>query len=117
MWLRDYQIVSRVELKTIEGEPTNCIGRQWIKILSKWQNIATNIHVCLGWMYRMGLGVDENYTTAVIWYYKAAEQGYATAQNNFELMYRIGLGVDENYSTAVISYRKASEQGYATFLD
>jgi len=68
-------------------------------------------------MYRIGLGVDENYLTAVIWYRKAAEQGYATAQNNFGLVYRKRLGVDENYTTTVISYHKASEQGNAHALN
>ena len=69
---------------------------------------------CLGVMYQHGWGVDKNEATAVEWYRKAAEQGYATAQRNLGEMYQYGSGVDKNESTAVEWYRKAAKQGYAT---
>ncbi len=68
---------------------------------------------CLGEMYYYGRGVDENYSTAVKWYRKAAEQGHATAQYHLGYMYYNGRGVDENNSTTVEWYRKAAEQGHA----
>jgi len=37
---------------------------------------------CLGWMHYYGDGVDENKSTAVEWFRKAAAQGYADAHNN-----------------------------------
>ena len=67
----------------------------------------------LGNIYYIGRGVDNNYSTALEWYRKAAEQGHANAQHNLGLMYENGYGVDKNLSTAVEWYRKAVEQGHA----
>jgi len=60
-------------------------------------------------MYRIGLGVDKNDSTATTWYHEAAEKGYATAQNNFGMMYEYGNGVDKKNSTAAEWYHKAAE--------
>ena len=67
----------------------------------------------LGLMYQYGYGVDKNYSTAVEWYRKAAEQGHAGAQYYLGNMYCFGQGVDYNRSTAVVWYRKAAKQGHA----
>ena len=45
---------------------------------------------CIGWMYRHGRGVDENRSTAVKWYRKAAEQGHTYAQDKIGVMYENG---------------------------
>ena len=37
---------------------------------------------CLGFMYKHGKGVPHNREKAIAWYTKAAEQGYAPAQND-----------------------------------
>ena len=50
---------------------------------------------------------------AVKWYRKAAEQGYARAQNNLGIMYDDGYGVPEDDTEAVKWYRKGATQGYA----
>ena len=50
-------------------------------------------------MYQCGRGVDQNNSTAVKWYRKAAEQGHVYAQHSLGLMYQSW-------------YRKAAEQGY-----
>ena len=52
-------------------------------------------------MYANGWGVDRNYSTAVQWYRKAAEEGHADAQYNIGRMYKNGWGVDRNYLTVV----------------
>jgi TPR repeat protein len=44
-------------------------------------------------MYRNGEGVTQDYQEALKWYRLAAEQGYATAQNNLGVMYVMGKGV------------------------
>ena len=62
-------------------------------------------------MYELGEGVPQDYAEAVRWYRKAAEQGYAEAQNNLGLMYDMAQGVPQNYAEAVKWYRKAAEQG------
>jgi len=53
------------------------------------------------------------YEDAVRLYRKAAEQGYAPAQNSLGYCYDEGLGVPQNYEEAVKWYRKAADQGHA----
>ena len=67
----------------------------------------------LGYCYKEGEGVTQDYSEAVKWYRKAAEQGHATAQNNLGYCYEKGHGVPKDYSEAVKWYRKAAEQGNA----
>ena len=55
----------------------------------------------------------KNYTEAVKWYRKAAEQGYASAQCNLGDCYKQGNGVTKDYAEAVKWFRKAAEQGDA----
>ena len=54
---------------------------------------------------------EGNYTEAVKWFSKAAEQGYADAQNNLGWCYALGEGVSIDYQKAVKWWRKAAEQG------
>ena len=56
---------------------------------------------------------EKNYTEAVKWYRKAAEQGYTIAQHNLGTCYYYGHGVAKDYAEAVKWYRKAAEQGLA----
>ena len=62
-------------------------------------------------MYREGQGVPQDYTEAVKWFRKAAEQGKVHAQNNLGLMYANGQGVPRDDAEAMKWYRKAAEQG------
>ncbi len=55
----------------------------------------------------------EEYTKALEWCRKAAEQGDALGQIYLGLMYRNGYGVARNYTEAVKWYRKSAEQGDA----
>ena len=67
----------------------------------------------LGFRYREGDGVPQDYTKAVEWFRKAAEQGDATAQLFLGCCYRDGDGVPQDYLKAVEWFRKAAEQGDA----
>lgn len=58
------------------------------------------------------LGIEKNLEEAVKWYRKAAEQGYAPAQDSLGDCHHFGHGVDVDYVEAVKWYRKAAEQGY-----
>ena len=64
-------------------------------------------------MYRNGEGVVRDPKKAAEWYRKAAEQGYADAQNNLGLLYAGGTGVVKDEAKAAEWYRKAAEQGNA----
>jgi hypothetical protein len=59
-------------------------------------------------MYDDGQGVAQDDVTAVSWYRQAAEQGYASAQNNLGLMYSQGQGVAQDYVQAYKWYYLAS---------
>ena len=82
-------------------------------LLRKAYNGDAETQYRLGKMYHFGEGVNENYTEAVKWYRKAAEQRHAAAQYELGEMYYYGHNVTKNYVEAVIWYRKAAEQGHA----
>ena len=67
----------------------------------------------LGYMCEYGKGVTKDYTKAIGWYRKAAEQGNAYGQANLGWMYEEGKGVTKDDAKAVEWYRKAAEQGSA----
>jgi TPR repeat protein len=68
-------------------------------------------------MYQNGRGVIQDDVEAVKWYRKAAEQGYAIAEDNLGWMYQNGRGVVQDDAEAIKWYRKAAEQGYAIAED
>jgi hypothetical protein len=63
----------------------------------------------LGWFYEKGRCVPKNYTEAMNWYRKAADQGDAYAQYNVGVMYFKGQGVPRDYFEAA----KWGLKGYA----
>ncbi len=56
-------------------------------------------------------GVKQDFGEAAAWYRKAAEQGYAPAQNGLAGLYLHGQGVPRDESQAARYYRMAAEQG------
>lgn len=72
----------------------------------------------LGTMYYIGQGVPQDYSKAVMWWRRAADQGYAETQmapfvSTLGFMYDTGQGVPQDYAEAIKWYRKAADQGYA----
>jgi len=67
----------------------------------------------LGYMYRHGFGVAQDFARAITWYQKAAAQNHAGALNNIGYMYRHGLGVDRDYAEARNWFKRAAERGDA----
>jgi len=55
----------------------------------------------------------EDYQKALYWFKKAAEQGYAPAENYLGVMYANGLGVPQDYSKALYWLKKSAKQRYA----
>ncbi|HEV2335930.1 MAG TPA: TIR domain-containing protein [Stellaceae bacterium] len=55
----------------------------------------------------------KDYTEAMRWFRKAADQGNVGAQSIIGLFYERGLGVNQDYSQALSWYRKAADRGYA----
>jgi TPR repeat protein len=62
-------------------------------------------------MYRKEEGVQQDYETAVKWWRRAAEQGYADAQFNLGAMYDFGTGVLKDYVYAHMWYNIAAISG------
>ena len=70
------------------------------------------LQLALGVMYEQGKGIRQDYTEAVRWYRKAAEeQGFAVAQYNLGRMYYTGRGVRQNSVIAKEWYKKACDNG------
>lgn len=67
--------------------------------------------VRIGSMYLKGLGVPQDYKESLIWYRRAAEQGFSWAQTKLGGMYYLGLGVPQDYKESLKWYRRAAEQG------
>lgn len=65
----------------------------------------------LGMSYGYGIGVAQNYETAVYWFRKAAEQGHAGAQNELGMSYIRGEGVPQDYKTAYMWLLLARKNG------
>ena len=65
--------------------------------------------------FQLGRAFDKNadYSSALIQYRQAAEQGYAPAQNAIGVAYNLGDGVLKDEAQAAIWFRKAAEQGNA----
>lgn len=54
----------------------------------------------VGYDYFLGRGVAQDYKQAAAWWRKAAEQGYASSQNNLGVLYKNGQGVPQSYGEA-----------------
>ena len=67
----------------------------------------------LAHLYRMGLGVPQNFVQAAAWYRLAADSGLARAQANLAAMYLRGQGVEEDALQAAFWFTTAAVQGHA----
>lgn len=65
----------------------------------------------LGWSYRLGRGVPQDFNRAIELFNLAIENGSPLAINNLGTMYAAGLGVPANNSKATELYKKAYEKG------
>ena len=87
----------------------NEISLKQLEAFAKQGDLAAQIELANA--YRKGIGVTQDYKTAVKWFTLAAEQGDAVAQYNLGIMHSFGLGVIPNYQPAVKWYTLAAEQG------
>ena len=67
----------------------------------------------IGNRFRKGEGVARNYKEALLWYRRAADQGFAGARNNLANMYENGIGVLKDYAEAARWYQMSAEEGNA----
>ena len=57
------------------------------------------------------MGIPQNYSLAIDWYFKACAKGSPEAQYNLGMMYMKGYGVLQNYTIAHALYNMASANG------
>ena len=67
--------------------------------------------------YRLGRGQEVNIALALEYYYRAAEQGLAEAQNSLGNCYYYGRATRQSYQEAAKWYHRAAEQGLAEAQD
>jgi tetratricopeptide (TPR) repeat protein len=99
--------------------------KEYTKAFTELKPLAEQGHVPsqmnLGWMHHKGLGVEQNYKTAIKWYEMAANQDNEDAQHTLGNLYRNGEGkkdaVTKDLNKAMYYYKKASDNGfpYSTF--
>lgn len=87
------------------------------KSLAFLRQVADAGNVCamtrLGWRYRSGHGVAQDFQTAMRWYRLAARRGDAAAQTGMGELYGEGLGVARDHVETLSWYRHAGNQGNA----
>ncbi|KAI7831422.1 kinase-like domain-containing protein [Gamsiella multidivaricata] len=91
-----------------------CLGQEKYPEAMRWCRKAAGDRISqynIGLMYRTGWGVRPNYTTAIKWFQRAADQGYGQAQYAMGTMYRYGWGVKEDLDKTMEWYKKAVENG------
>jgi hypothetical protein len=64
--------------------------------------------------YFQGLGIQQDYSEALIWLRLSADQGYTRALSAVAPLYYHGEGVPKSFAEAARWYRRAAEQGNAT---
>ncbi|KAG9073260.1 hypothetical protein KI688_001052 [Linnemannia hyalina] len=65
----------------------------------------------VGVLYNHGLGVKQDYSTALAWYIKSADLGNGSAKTNIGYFYSHGQGVHLDYSKAMEWLLMAADQG------
>lgn len=66
--------------------------------------------------FESGGNFIKDYSQAVKWYSKSAEQGHIEAQVQLGICYANGLGVDKNKDKAYYWWKKAAEQGHESAI-
>ncbi len=66
----------------------------------------------IGHLYRLGLGIPQDFSVAVNWYRQAAEKGLSRAQANLAIMYLRGQGVEADPKEAVRWFHRAAVRGH-----
>jgi hypothetical protein len=101
------------------AQNTSSISDPYIKqLMAQAEKGDPNAQDVLGGLYIDGQqGVPQNYTEAVKWFRRAADQGLADAQFKLGVAYDRGQGAPQDYEEAIKWYRKAAEQGLAQAQD
>ena len=86
------------------------LSNKRLESLAKRGDLVSQIELANA--YRNGIGVTQDYKTAVKWYKLAAEQGNPLALYNLGRLYYLGKGVPENLVYAHMWAQQASSNGF-----
>jgi cell division septation protein DedD len=67
----------------------------------------------IGHLFRLGLGVPQDFAVALSWYQRAADQGLVRAQANLANMMLRGQGIDHDPEGAASWFHRAASAGHA----
>lgn len=87
-------------------------SRAWLEIAANQEHSGAMNQ--LAWIYREGLGVDQNVEYAVVWHRNSAEAGYPRAMTNLAYLYSIGEGVEKDLNVSTSWYLRAAELNSAS---
>ncbi len=92
------------------------LARQWIAralpaILRAAQKGQAWAEADLGTAYELGIGVQQDLSSAASWYQKSAKQGYVGGQTNLGVLYGTGAGVKYDRQIALYWLKKGAAQG------
>lgn len=102
--LDDARKAPGVETQNLKGEAARAACQAAVKLYPNEPRFQFQLGRAL-----RALNLNED---AVAWYRKAAESGYAGAQNSLGVMIMQGLGVKADCGEAVRWYARAAAQGY-----
>lgn len=94
-----------------ESKTTEAI-RKFHELLERAEAGDASAQNGVGCCYYNGEGVKTDYTAAVEWFQKAADQDDSYAEYNLALCYHRGVGVERNYTWAETFYKRAARGGH-----
>jgi S1-C subfamily serine protease/ribosomal protein L7/L12 len=108
-------LCASVQSYALQTDSDRAINQQ---IIAKAEAGDASSQCALAEIYGSGkFGVIQDYTEAIKWFRKSAEQGHAEAEDGLGVLYRDGLGVATNSVEAAKWFRKSAEQGFVEAQD
>jgi TPR repeat protein len=95
-----------LDIPSKSDRPSDGITRRLNRVTRRRNSILGNIT-------KVGQEHQKNEKTAVMWYRKSAEQGFASAQCKLATCFMLGKGVEKSKTEAVKWIRKSAEAGNA----
>lgn len=86
-----------------------------IEFLAKCNVAIVQYH--LGWLYKVGIYVNQNYQKATYWHKKAIKKGITYACLSLGHMYRDGRGVEQSDAQAIYYFKLGAIKGCRSCID
>jgi TPR repeat protein len=97
----------------LSAQQTETDGKRFEELKAKAEAGDADSEYQLGFRYCNGEGVPKDFSKAVKWFRKAADQSNVQAETALGYCYATGQGVAKEHTEAAKWYRKAAEQNFA----